>query len=285
MSNSTQQKESESSACPLCGSPDIKTFFREEKWRIDTCTQCTNAWTSPAPGDIPYEEQDFHENVCGQIHMPSIDHLPVEWKDSLRSQVALLTRYLPRKARILEVGCGEGILLRELEKAGFSVYGLEPSKSACARLRQQNFQVAEGYFPDALPPEWKHFDCVIMSHVLEHISNPAAIFGAVARIAPNGYFLLVQTHWKGLVPRIRKQKWYAWVEDQHFWHFTPDGLALISKPFGFKEVKREYSSLVHGSKTERRLAFLARLRPEWQDQFHLLLQHQSSAAATAPESA
>ncbi len=278
MSNSIQHTGPEEQTCPLCGSHSVKTFFRQPHWQIDTCMHCTNAWTNPAPGEIPYADKDFHENVCGQSQIPTTDALPWEWRKSLLSQIALLSRHLPQKARILEVGCGEGILLRELEKKGFIVYGLEPSKTACARLRQQDFRVAEGYFPQALPPEWKGFDCIIMSHVLEHIDNPATVIDSVSHIAPGGYFLLVQTHWKGLIPRIRKQKWYAWVEEQHFWHFSPDGLSLIARPFGYKEVEREYSSLVHGSQTEKRLARLTSFKPGWKDQFHLLLQHRPPMA-------
>ena len=56
---------------------------------------------------------------------------------------------------------------------------------------------------------------------------------------------MVQTHWLGVMPQRYKEKWYAWVPEQHFWHFTPQGLEGIAGPLGLVREAVEYSSLVH----------------------------------------
>jgi 2-polyprenyl-3-methyl-5-hydroxy-6-metoxy-1,4-benzoquinol methylase len=243
-------------------------------WEIWHCPVCTNAWTEPPPGNIPYDAKDFHSEtqVNDAEAESSLEQLPAPWRRAVRQQVALLQRHLPAGARVLEVGCGAGILLQAMRDAGFEVVGLEPSHAASARARQRGLKVYQGYFPSAeLSAKEKPFAAVVMTHVLEHIGMPMDVLRATVAAAPGGRLLLVQTNWRGLVPRSRGRKWYAWVPDEHFWHFTPQGLERLTAPLGFARVACEYSSLVPAGRTARWLSRLAQLAPRLRDQFHLLL--------------
>lgn len=263
--------------CPVCGSHNTRALFFHPTWCIRVCDHCHNGWTDPCPGKIPYDEEDFHDSVLSAKQPDqAMAHLPPEWQSSLKQQVALFQRHVKPGAAVLEVGCGEGMLMTLLQDAGYRVWGVEPSRSACKRLKTKGMTVFEGFFPQALPDDAPPFDGVIMSHVLEHIADPDAIFAHVARLAPGGHFMLIQTNWKGLIPRQRGPKWYAWVPDQHFWHFTPEGLTFIGQRHHFRAAEHEYSSLVHGRRTEKWLAHLANVHPAWKDQFHIMLKHTSN---------
>ena len=264
-----------SNTCPLCGGTSPARVVTASSWSIQACGTCSNAWTLPPPDAIDYEAKDFHQetNAIEAATQPEgIATLPREWQASIRQQVALLSRYVPKGGRVLEVGCGSGILLGQLRDDGFDVVGLEPSRSACDRARKTGLRVYEGYFPDAaLTAAEPPFDAVAMTHVLEHIREPIDTLREVAGAAPGGVLMLVQTHWRGLVPRRSGKRWYAWVPDEHFWHFTPAGLRHICEPLGFEPIETEFSSLVHSRRSERMLAWCANLKPAWHDQFHQLL--------------
>lgn len=189
------------------------------------------------------------------------------WRTSLEMQQALLAKHLPPQARIFEIGCGQGLLLRALQQAGYRVEGVEPSHSAALRARADGLPVAEGYFSRETAPAGP-FDAVIVSHVLEHIEQPEPFLDAIASIAPGGLLLLVQANWQGWVPRKTKSLWHAWAEGHHYWHFTPKGLQRWLESRGFSRVELELSSLEHGGYW---LARLARLFPGASDQFHLLM--------------
>lgn len=271
--------------CPLCGSRSSHRLFSNPPWSIQVCERCENGWTVPAPGSVDYERADFHQEIIGiddsQKAEPEIETLPPAWRDSVRSQVELLARHVRAGAEILEVGCGRGLLLKQLRAKGFKVTGVEPSAKAAAVARGAGLTVFEGYFPnEELRASRRKFDAVIMSHVLEHIGKPMEALQEAASVAPGGKLLLVQTNWQGIIPGARKGKWYAWVPNEHFWHFTPQGLAAITGALSFREVEREYSDLVHTRRTSRLLLHVAHLRPQWRDQFHLLLQMPNISAAS-----
>lgn len=251
--------------CPLCGFTKTHQLFTPdplEKWIVEACNRCTNAWTVPPPEYISYENDNFHEQFSVQLTM----QLPLQWRKSLSMQVETLSRSLKPGARILEVGCGEGLFLSELAQRGFQVIGIEPSKSAGDIARERGLEVITDYFPHTGVDG--PFDAVIMSHVLEHISNPTEVLQQVGKLVPDGKVLLIQTNWQGLIPRLQRRKWYAWVPEQHFWHFTPKGLRIIlEKSLGWNVKEVQYSSLEHGNSRASRVSELLSV---FCDQFHLL---------------
>ncbi len=260
-----------STSCPLCGGTMLLTAVETPTWRVRACESCTNAWTEPAPGSIDYAAANFHEKTASRRgEGKTFGNLPPQWQKSRDMQVGLLQRYLPSGAKVLEIGCGEGILLERLAGSGFAVTGIEPSQTASGNARAAGLNVVTGYFPHAHITG--KFDCVILSHVLEHLENPREILERACAIAPR--ILLVQTHWLGVMPQRYRDKWYAWLPEQHFWHFTPRGLETLLTPMNYRTEAVEYSSLVHTRPdgTLNQFSTVALSTPSGGDQFHHLFQ-------------
>lgn len=92
-------------------------------------------------------------------------------------------------ARILDVGCGDGLMWDRLEELGH-VEGIEPD----ARLvnpgsrRRQRIEIAS--FPAGRPRETR-YDVVLLLDVLEHIEDEQAALGRVASLLDAGGHLLL----------------------------------------------------------------------------------------------
>jgi len=98
--------------------------------------------------------------------------------------IALCERAGVRPASTLEVGCGDGALLCELHRRGFGgrLEGLEIAQAAVeiARRRRQ-IAAVELYDGVHVPAAADSHDLGILSHVLEHVPDPAALLAEVAR--------------------------------------------------------------------------------------------------------
>lgn len=261
--------------CPLCHSQANKLVVGLESsgllCEIQGCLDCTNAWTSPAPGFVEYDREDFHAQSIASDSKETtktIADLPCEWQRSINMQVSLIKRHMKPKAKILEIGCGEGILLSELANSGFTVKGIEPSLAASSRAISKGLDVTASLFPDYTPDD--QFDLIILSHVLEHIEKPYSFLKEIVQLIPQSYLLLIQTNYRGLIPKIYPKAWYGWAPHQHYWHFTPSGIAYVATKMKLSLMECEYSSLVHVGKKSRLLQIAAATTPRLFDQFHAL---------------
>ena len=94
---------------------------------------------------------------------------------------------LPADARILDVGCANGGLLAALRRAGFEhVAGVDPSPTCVRTACDADLDVVEGSL-FALPRSLGEFDAILLSHVLEHVSDlHVAVERLLDHLAPGG---------------------------------------------------------------------------------------------------
>lgn len=254
-------------SCPLCMGFGSK-IVNGDGWKIIKCNGCGNARTEPPPSAYDYENNDFHSDAIHENvnQEESLEKLPLQWRESIFQQVNHIKKLVNKEDLILEIGCGEGLLLNELKVAGFNVCGIEPSKSASERARQRRLNVITGEFPNEKLTS--SYDLVVLSHVLEHLPDPSLIIEEIKKVAPGGILYLVQANYTGIIPVIEGVKWYAWMPSQHFWHFTPEGLKVFCGSKQLNYINHETSTLVHPAKwwwVQR----LAKIWPSILDQFHI----------------
>src|SRR5262245_54305512 len=91
---------------------------------------------------------------------------------------------LPRSTRILDVGCGEGVLVERFHERGWTIAGVDANyASDLVRLGDAR----------NLPHEDQSFDLVMLLDVLEHIgfSEQSQALSEISRVLrPDGYFLM-----------------------------------------------------------------------------------------------
>lgn len=107
--------------------------------------------------------------------------------DALQSD---LTRPLAEGRRVLEVGCGTGLILRAVAPVASHAVGIDISPGMLELAHARGLDVVEGS-ATALPFEDASFDLVYSFKVLAHIEDIQAAMREVARVlAPGGRALL-----------------------------------------------------------------------------------------------
>ena len=156
--------------------------------------------------------------------------------ERLRVIASELAQTLPSlNLRILDAGCATGGLLAALRKAGFkSIAGLDPSPRCAQACQALGFETYTGTIA-AIPAGMPRVDCVVLSHVLEHVLDIPAFFDSVERLLLPGGYLYLET------PDATRYVDYLYAPFQefnteHINHFSSVSLENTATRFGFEPV-------------------------------------------------
>jgi SAM-dependent methyltransferase len=103
--------------------------------------------------------------------------------------------YLPAPtvpAKVLDVGCGSGVLLARMKSLGWDAEGVEFDPGGVGAARARGVPVHQGQLADAKFPD-NHFDAVHSAHVIEHVYDPVALLRECFRILKPGGKLVILT--------------------------------------------------------------------------------------------
>lgn len=120
----------------------------------------------------------------------------------------VLERVPSAAARVLDIGCGTGALGRELKgRRACEVVGVTHSEEEADEARRHLDDVLVRDLNDFDPREAGSFDCVVCSHVLEHLYRPERLLGSLRGALRPGARLIVALpnvlHWRQRVEFAR----------------------------------------------------------------------------------
>lgn len=104
-----------------------------------------------------------------------------------------LEKRLPAAGSVLDVGCGEGALLRFLDNGRRSLTGLDPDESCIRRAREtcspERTALLCARFEELETPQ--RYDAILFVASLHHMDMASALEKAKALLAPGGKLLVV----------------------------------------------------------------------------------------------
>jgi 2-polyprenyl-6-hydroxyphenyl methylase/3-demethylubiquinone-9 3-methyltransferase len=140
-------------------------------------------------GALAHHWWDPESELFGPLHR--LNPLRLEWLERVAGGLA--------GKRVVDVGCGGGILSESMAAAGAHVLGIDLSDKALgvARLHKLESAVAVDYrlvaAEQLAQDSPQAFDVVTCMELLEHVPNPASTVAACARLAAPGATVVFST--------------------------------------------------------------------------------------------
>jgi SAM-dependent methyltransferase len=230
--------------CPLCAGGESRPVFAVEGCAspVVVCPACGLARFEPVPADEELARfyPDAYYGDPGIKFQPLVERVV---RAIGSRHIRFLARGVPPGGRILDVGCGRGVLLAELADRGFEVHGVERSAAAAlgadprARIRIAPDLAAAGYPPD-------FFDAVFVWHVLEHLREPIAAVREMHRILrPGGKLVVAVPNLASLQARWAGPAWFHLDLPRHVFHFPLPALRRLLAQEGFDRASEHHFSL------------------------------------------
>lgn len=186
--------------CPGCGGifRQLRPVeFHAPSYWIYECMRCTLQFADPMPADtrgVYQEEYASGEYGLSRSHALTRAQMVAQSRSVLSTCQRITLRWLHEHvghgAHVLELGCGPGWFLANLEREGFDPFGADIADLPVENLRAKGFQVVTATIPRDWPRGWPWPDAVCAFEVLEHVPAPVEFLHTIRERFPRAPLLM-----------------------------------------------------------------------------------------------
>jgi SAM-dependent methyltransferase len=218
-------------------------------YRMVTCNTCGLVRSDPVAGEELLAELYASSSFDYGSEVASI-------QATYGRALGQLEERSPRRAALLEIGCGNGFFLQQARRQGWSeVRGVEPSADAVAKAPPEldGAIVRDVMRAGLFAPE--SFDAVCMFQVLDHIPNPVEVLEeCLAVLRPGGHVLALNHNVGAWSARLLGER-SPIVDIEHTYLYSPATMRRLFTKAGFRDPR------VHSVRNTYSVAYLAQLVP------------------------
>lgn len=143
---------------------------------------------------------------------------------TLRVDLQIISNWIPEQAHVLDLGCDDGALLKELQRKHITGYGLEIDNSRIAECIKSGVNVIQADLNEGLPQfADQSFDFVILSQTLQAVKRPDFLIDEILRVGKQAIIAFPNFgHWQcrlqlafgGQMP-VSKSLPHAWFDTEN----------------------------------------------------------------------
>lgn len=236
-------------ACPFC-----QCAHTLDQWHavdqegapntVRLCQECGTLFLYPQPDPERLARAYATHYYGGEDNAkfnPSIEKLRERFA---QNRARSLTKGLLPSARILDVGCGDGRLLRTMGAVGdYELHGIElPGKAAERVAGDGNIKLHLGTLDSCALPE-SSFELITLVHVFEHLPNPASALVKLNRLLkPGGLLFISFPNGESLQASWFKGHWFHLDPPRHLTLVAPQSLINRLDEMGIKCIRSSHIS-------------------------------------------
>lgn len=168
---------------------------------------------------------------------------------TLRPDLKTICDWIQQDSRVLDLGCGDGILLEHLKKTrNISGYGLEIDSENVISCLDKGVDVIQHHIEKGLMDfESRSFDHVIMTQTLQSMVDPILVLDEILRVGKEGIITFpnfayfpnrLRLFFSGLMPKSKALP-YEWYNTPNIHLCTIRDFETVCKERGYTILQRD----------------------------------------------
>lgn len=230
------ENDTEKILCNNCKRDNYKLYIENSGFNIVKCNYCGLVYVNPQP-TLKYLIKFYSE---GEYTDKNWNKEPVyeEIVNNGRLKVVkyIDDKYINKKVKLLDVGCGMNAQHKYMETLGWDVLGTELSKTFVKYAKKKGLNVE---FGDVIDMNFKHkeFDVITIMAVLEHLKDPRKYIGEFNRILSDDGLLIIKI--PNLHYALKNAATLSISQVGHLFYYTPTTIKELLEDCGFTIIKNE----------------------------------------------
>ena len=214
--------------CPVCNGPGDKKRL-VGKYSLLKCSVCSFVYANVTDEQIEQVNFNFGDSV--KSHYREVQSgIDVLWFEQISKN---LTQGKER-LKVLDIGCGNGVLLRQFQKRGCVCFGSDPSPWAHEFAEQYGYTMLRRIEEADIAPNF--FDIITATSTLEHVARPLEhLKYMIAAVKEGGIIYLTVPNYGSLPIRLRLVQGRLVNPPSHCNYFTAGTLRNLFMQKGLKE--------------------------------------------------
>ncbi len=214
--------------CPICSSSRVRHERTLNGIALLRCGRCAFVYAGLPDGVIEAENRAVFDAAATEVYEARQTALDEAWFERI---AARLTRGVG-SGSVLDVGCGNGLLLARFQARGWSAHGVDFSSWAEPFARRHGYVLHRATLEGAGLPEGS-FDVVTSTSTLEHVAHPYEHVREILRVLkPGGLaYFAGMPNYGSLAVRLRVSAFAHNLPPRHVNYFTRTSLRrLLAMP-------------------------------------------------------
>lgn len=227
--------------CPICRNYTIKTFellfleilgiSKKYNMQLYFCKNCNYFFVSNYLKESIlksyYKNLSNYEadNITGEVANDKILMSKKQYEFIKNENLIFNT--------VLDIGAATGFNLNTYKKKNYNVFGIEPSPNNVKYAKNRyDIDLYCGTFESYIKTESpKNFDLIILSHILEHVSNPIVFLNNISNVNNKYLFIEVPT-----LNYVIQGEPFGIFYYEHIGYYTVECLSYLMNEIGYKPI-------------------------------------------------
>tara|TARA_B110001450_G_C17637976_1_gene488030 strand:+ start:692 stop:1558 length:867 start_codon:yes stop_codon:yes gene_type:complete len=149
-------------------------------------------------------------------------------------------KFIKKSSKLLDIGCGSGLLVKEFENLSYESYGLEPSNFLSKKGINDGLSIYPGTLDDFNFLD--EFSFISLVDVIEHVQNPRELLKQINKaLQEDGYLLVITPRRDSFFRLILGFNWWHY-RIAHVGYFSKGNLLEIIENSGFEIIEYKYAT-------------------------------------------